>query len=275
MKRVALLQMTSTADLESNLEQATGLLQQAAEQGAVLAVLPENFALLNAEGLRAFAETELDRVVSLLCAQAVDLGIWILLGSVPMSTSEQGERVITPRVRAACLLIDSLGNIRARYDKLHLFDVDVVDQQATYRESEFVEAGDDLVVVDTPVGALGLSICYDLRFPEQYQRLREAGAELIAVPSAFTHVTGQAHWEVLLRARAIENQVYILGCNQGGTHGKGRESWGHSMIVDPWGRRIVQCQKGNELVVAEIDLEYLADIRQKMPVLAHRHRTGF
>ena len=275
MKRVALLQMISTADLESNLEQATGLLKHAAEQGAVLAVLPENFALLNTEGLRAFAETELDRVVSLLCAQAVDLGIWILLGSVPMSTSEQGEPVITPRVRAACLLIDSLGNIRARYDKLHLFDVDVADQQKTYRESEFVEAGDDLVVVDTPVGALGLSICYDLRFPEQYQRLREAGAELIAVPSAFTHVTGQAHWEVLLRARAIENQVYILGCNQGGANGEGRESWGHSMIVDPWGRLIAQCQKGSGSVVAEIDLEYLADIRQKMPVLAHRHRTGF
>lgn len=275
MKRVALLQMISTADLESNLEQATGLLKHAAEQGAVLAVLPENFALLNTEGLRAFAETELDRVVSLLCAQAVDLGIWILLGSVPMSTSEQGEPVTTPRVRAACLLIDSLGNIRARYDKLHLFDVDVADQQKTYRESEFVEAGDDLVVVDTPVGALGLSICYDLRFPEQYQRLREAGAELIAVPSAFTHVTGQAHWEVLLRARAIENQVYILGCNQGGANGEGRESWGHSMIVDPWGRLIAQCQKGSGSVVAEIDLEYLADIRQKMPVLAHRHRTGF
>lgn len=275
MKRVALLQMISTVDLESNLEQVTGLLRQAAEQGAVLAVLPENFALMNTEGLRAFAETELDRVVSLLCAQAVDLGIWILLGSVPMSTSEQGEPVIAPRVRAACLLIDSLGNIRARYDKLHLFDVDVADQQKTYRESAFVDAGEELVVVDTPVGALGLSICYDLHFPEQYQRLREAGAELIAVPSAFTHVTGQAHWDVLLRARAIENQVYILGCNQGGTHGEGRESWGHSMIVDPWGSPIAQCQKGKGLVVAEIDLEYLADIRQKMPVLAHRHRTGF
>ncbi|MCO4756537.1 MAG: carbon-nitrogen hydrolase family protein [Oceanospirillaceae bacterium] len=275
MKRVALLQMVSTADLEVNLKQAILLLRQAAEQGAVLAVLPENFALLNTQRLRAFAEAELDRVVSLLCSQAAELGIWIVVGSVPMSTSAQGLSVDAPHVRAACLLIDSLGNIRARYDKLHLFDVDVADQQATYRESEFVEAGDDLVVVDTPVGALGLSICYDLRFPEQYQRLREAGAELIAVPSAFTHVTGQAHWEVLLRARAIENQVYILGCNQGGAHGEGRESWGHSMIVDPWGRLMAQCQKGSGLVVAEIDLEYLADIRQKMPVLAHRHRTGF
>jgi nitrilase len=275
MKRVALLQMVSTADLELNLNQAIVLLKQAAEQGAVLAVLPENFALLNTEGLRAFAETDLDRVVSLLCAQAAELGIWIVVGSVPMSTSAQGLPVVAPHVRAACLLIDSLGNIRARYDKLHLFDVDVADQQKTYRESEFVEAGDELVVVDTPVGALGLSICYDLRFPEQYQRLREAGAELIAVPSAFTHVTGQAHWDVLLRARAIENQVYMLGCNQGGAHGEGRESWGHSMIVDPWGNPIAQCQKGNGLVVAEIDLEYLADIRQKMPVLAHRHRTGF
>lgn len=275
MSRIALLQLISTEDLDENLRQIAELLSQAAEQGAVLVVLPENFALLHTNGLRALAESGPDRVVQFLCTQAAELGLWIVAGSLPMVVTGAGEVVNAPRVRAVCLLIDALGSIRARYDKLHLFDVDVADQQKSYRESAVVEAGEDLVVVDTPVGALGLSICYDLRFPEQYQKLREAGAELIAVPSAFTYVTGEAHWEVLLRARAIENQVYILGCNQGGRHNTERESWGHSMVVDPWGKIMTQCEMGNKLLIADIDIEYLMDIRQKMPVLAHRHRTGF
>ena len=272
---VALLQMVSTDSVADNLQQAETLLAEAASQGAVMAVLPENFALLDTANLRTLAETGLDDVVQFLCRQAVEKGLWIVAGSLPMATTPQGEEVAAPRVRSVCLVIDALGHIRARYDKIHLFDVDVSDAQGSYRESDSVEPGSELVVVDTPLGALGLTICYDLRFPEQYQRLRDAGAELIVVPSAFTYVTGEAHWEVLLRARAVENQVYMLGVNQGGEHSPSRKTWGHSMAVDPWGRIIADCEMGAGVVLATIDLDAQADLRKKMPVLQHRHRSGF
>jgi len=274
-KALALLQMVSTDSVADNLQQAERLLADAARQGAVMAVLPENFALLDTANLRSLAETGLDDVVQFLCRQAVDKGLWIIAGSLPMATTPQGEEVPAPRVRSVCLVIDALGHIRARYDKIHLFDVEVADAQGSYRESDSVEPGTDLVVVDTPLGALGLTICYDLRFPEQYQRLRDAGAELIVVPSAFTYVTGEAHWEVLLRARAVENQVYMLGVNQGGEHSPSRKTWGHSMVVDPWGRIIAEGEMGAGVVLAMIDLDAQADLRKKMPVQQHRHRSGF
>lgn len=274
-KAVALLQMISTDSVADNLQQAEMLLADAARQGAVIAVLPENFALLDTVNLRSLAETGLEDVVHFLCRQAVEKGLWIVAGSLPMATTPQGEEVAAPRVRSVCLVIDTLGHIRARYDKIHLFDVDVADAQGRYRESDSVAPGNELVVVDTPLGTLGLTICYDLRFPEQYQRLRDAGAELIVVPSAFTFVTGEAHWEVLLRARAVENQVYMLGVNQGGEHSPSRKTWGHSMVVDPWGRVIAGCEMGAGVVLATIDLDAQADLRKKMPVQQHRHRGGF
>lgn len=273
-KALALLQMVSTDVVADNLKQAEMLLSEAARQGAVLAVLPENFALLDTANLRSLAESGLDDVVQFLCRQAVEKGLWIVAGSLPMVTAPQGENVPAPHVRSVCLVIDALGQIRGRYDKIHLFDVDVADAQGNYRESDSVEPGDELVVVDTPLGSLGLTICYDLRFPEQYQQLRDAGAELIVVPSAFTYVTGEAHWEVLLRARAIENQVYMLGVNQGGEHSPSRKTWGHSMVVDPWGRVIAGCEMGPGVVLARIDLDELADLRKKMPVQKHRHRSN-
>lgn len=272
---VALLQMVSTDNITENLQQAERLLADAAKQGAVMAVLPENFALLDTANIRSLAENRLDDVVQFLCLQAVETGMWIVAGSLPMATTPQGEHIPSPQVRSVCLVIDALGQIRARYDKIHLFDVDVADAQGSYRESDSVDPGDTLIVVDTPVGALGLSICYDLRFPEQYQRLRDAGAEMIVVPSAFTYVTGEAHWEVLLRARAIENQVYVLGVNQGGEHSPSRKTWGHSMAVDPWGRVLAECELGACVVMARINLNEQADLRKKMPVQTHRHQSGF
>ncbi|MDI3323195.1 carbon-nitrogen hydrolase family protein [Pontibacterium granulatum] len=272
---VALLQMVSTDSVADNLQQAEVLLADAARQGAVMAVLPENFALLDTANLRSLAETGLDHVVQFLCRQAVEKGLWIVAGSLPMATTSQGDEVSAPHVRSVCLVIDTLGHIRARYDKIHLFDVDVADAQGCYRESDSVEAGNELVVVDTPLGRLGLTICYDLRFPEQYQRLRDAGADMIVVPSAFTYVTGEAHWEVLLRARAVENQVYMLGVNQGGEHSPSRQTWGHSMVVDPWGRMVAACEMGVGVVTTTIDLDAQADLRKKMPVQEHRHRSGF
>lgn len=270
---VALLQMVSTNTVADNLQQAEVLLTEAAKQGAVMAVLPENFALLDTANLRGLAESGLEDVVQFLCRQAVEQGLWIVAGSLPMITTPQGGDVPAPHVRSVCLVIDALGHIRARYDKVHLFDVEVTDAQGSYCESDSVDPGDELVVVDTPLGTLGLTICYDLRFPEQYQRLRDAGAELIVVPSAFTYVTGEAHWEVLLRARAVENQVYMLGVNQGGEHSPARKTWGHSMVVDPWGRVIAGCEMGSGVVLAMIDLDELADLRKKMPVQKHRHRS--
>lgn len=276
MARIAVIQMVSGADVAVNLADARGLLRQAADGGAQLAVLPENFALLDSPALRSLAEREqTEQVISgFLCDQARELGLWVVAGSVPMVSRADNTAVAAPRVRAACLVVDDQGLVRARYDKIHLFDVEVGDAHGSYRESNLCEAGDDLVLIDTPVGRLGLTICYDLRFPEQFQRLREQGAQLISVPSAFTWVTGRAHWEVLLRARAIETQCYILGADQGGLHTETRQTWGQSMIVRPDGVIAEQLAQEPGVVFSEVDLQALASIRQRMPVLAHRQKAG-
>ncbi|MBY4676753.1 carbon-nitrogen hydrolase family protein [Marinobacterium arenosum] len=276
MGAVAAIQMVSGSDLTANLREVSQLLKQAAEQGAALAVLPENFALLDSPALRALAEHEQEEqgIERFLREQARQLGIWIVAGSVPRLDAGRGE-VAAPRVRSACLVLDSDGELQARYDKVHLFDVQVDDAHGAYRESDLVEAGDELVLVETPLGKLGLTICYDLRFPEQFMRLREQGAQLITVPSAFTYVTGQAHWEVLLRARAIETQCYLIGANQGGRHSASRETWGQSMVVDGNGTVLAQRAQGAGVVTAPVDLAALDELRRRMPVLAHRQQAGF
>src|SRR5690606_37933018 len=202
-------------------------------------------------------------------------GIWLVGGTMPMLTrpqreGEAAEVVGDGRVRPASLVFDNEGRQVARYDKIHLFDVQVDDVQSTYSESRSFEPGETVETVDTPVGHVGLSICYDLRFPELYRRLMEEGAELFTVPSAFTQVTGSAHWEVLLRARAIENQCYVLAANQGSVHNATRETFGHSMIVDAWGRVLACVEKGEGVAVAEIDLSAMRELRGKMPVRQHR-----
>lgn len=270
--RLAAIQMVSTRDLEFNLAQAELLIARAAERGARVAVLPENFALIESSGIRDLAEAEY-REGSLsrwLSEQARKQGIWLVAGSTPALQRPDGTLIEDGRVRSRLMVVDEGGTLVASYDKRHLFDVEVGDAQSSYRESERFEPGDEVVVVDSPVGRLGLGICYDLRFPGHYQRLRDEGAEVLLVPAAFTKVTGEAHWEVLLRARAIENQCYCLGAGQGGVHSPKRETWGHSMIIDPWGR-VLDCHpRGEGVVVVDVELERVRKIRAEMPVWQHR-----
>ncbi|WNW11746.1 carbon-nitrogen hydrolase family protein [Pseudomonas sp. DTU_2021_1001937_2_SI_NGA_ILE_001] len=265
----AVIQMVSQSDIDANLRQARALLEQAAGQGARLAVLPENFSALGRRDAAALGHAEATGqgpVLPWLKQAARDLRLWIVAGTLPLPPEGQPDGKVT----ACSLLIDEYGAQVARYDKLHLFDVDVTDNRGRYRESDDYAHGSRIVVADTPVGRLGLSVCYDLRFPELYTALREAGAELISAPSAFTAVTGAAHWEVLIRARAIETQCYLLAAAQGGVHPGPRETWGQAAIVDPWGRILAEQAKGEGVLLAQRDNEEQASIRARMPVSSHR-----
>lgn len=275
MTKVAAIQMVSGSDVQSNLQAAQRLVADAAQQGARLVVLPENFAVLDCGPVAAHAEqadAAAAPIQACLSQLAREHGIFLQGGTLPMASRPgvHAEPVTGGRVRPASLLYGPDGGVVARYDKIHLFDVLVDDAQAQYSESLTFEPGEQLVLADTPAGRLGMTICYDLRFPELYRSLLLRGAELFSVPSAFTHVTGEAHWEVLLRARAIENQCYVIAANQGGRHNASRETWGHSMIVDPWGRVLACLDKGEGVVLAEVDLQQLREVRQRMPVLTHR-----
>lgn len=277
-RKAAVVQMVSTGNVQTNLAAADRLIAEAAAAGAALVVLPENFAVLDGGPLSQYAEREGDDsslLQGFLQQQARQHGIILVAGTMPVVTrpaspSGMVETIADGRVRPSSLVYSPEGLLIARYDKMHLFDVQVADKQAQYMESRSFEPGSSVVTVATPLGRLGLSICYDLRFPELYRRLLDEGAEIITVPSAFTRVTGEAHWEILLRARAIENQCYVLAANQGGVHNASRETWGHSMIVDPWGNVVARVEKGEGVAIAEIDLDYLHDLRRRMPVQAHR-----
>ena len=277
--RVAALQMVSSGDIHQNLESAARLIESAVSQGAKLVLLPENFAVLDGGPLRQFAEVEGAEDTLLqgfLSEQSSSLGVTIVGGTIPMLSRPSSGKSSQPsllddgRVRPACLVYDDSGNLVARYDKIHLFDVKVQDRQADYSESKSFEPGDEVVTVATSAGQLGLSICYDLRFPELYRRLLEAGTEIITVPSAFTRTTGAAHWEVLLRARAIENQCFVIAANQGGVHNETRETFGHSMIISPWGEVLDCVAEGKGVAIADLDLAYLNKVRRDMPITAHR-----
>jgi len=270
--RIAAIQMVSGKEVEANLAQAERLIASAAQQGARLAVLPENFALIESGGVRELAEDEsrTARLSGWLAARAREHDMWLVAGSTPALSRPDGSTIEDGRVRSRLLVVDAGGRLVASYDKRHLFDVDVGDALSRYRESERFEPGEAVVVVDSPVGRLGLSICYDLRFPGHYQRLRDQGAEILLVPAAFTRVTGEAHWEILLRARAIETQCYCLGAGQGGVHSATRETWGHSMIVDAWGSVLGCRAQGEGVVVADVDLDRLGKLRAEMPVRQHR-----
>lgn len=270
--KAAALQMVSTDRLEDNLAVLDQLLAQAAANDVKLAVLPENFALFSSAKLRAAGALEVSDagpIRSFVAAAAQRHGLWLVAGSLPVAARPDG-MPLAQRVRSACFVYDDQGNEVARYDKIHLFDVDVQDSFGRYRESDTIEPGDQLVLVDTPCGRLGLSICYDLRFPELYRALSAQGAEIFAVPAAFTAVTGAAHWQVLLRARAIENLCYVIAADQGGRHSATRETYGHSMLVDPWGQVLAYQETGEGLVMAEMDLDYLHEVRAQMPVLQHQ-----
>jgi nitrilase len=260
--RVAAVQMISTPDRDTNLAKAGALIAQAAEQGARLALLPEYFGIMGRETDKvALREREgSGPMQDFLADTARRLQMWIIGGTVPLECADP------ERVRNTTLVFDPQGNQVARYDKIHLFGFTHGEEK--YHEARTIEPGSQTAGFDAPVGRVGLSVCYDLRFPELYRAL--AGAALIVVPAAFTAVTGEAHWEVLLRARAVENQCYVLAAAQGGTHPNGRKTYGHSMLVDPWGVIVAQMGKGEGAVVGDVDLERIAEVRAKLPALEHR-----
>ncbi len=270
--KIAAIQMVSTGDVPCNLKMAEELIASAAQKGASLVLLPENFAVFSAKEMRVWAEKERSEQCfsGFLSRMAKIYKVWLVGGTIPLLPPESENDTLACKVRTSTLVYDDFGQLAGRYDKIHLFDVQVQDDQGRYRESETIDAGTDVVVVDTPFGKLGLSVCYDLRFPELYSQLLSMGAEILLVPSAFTWETGRAHWEILLRARAIENQCYVVGANQGGIHTANRRTWGHSIIVDPWGDILGMLDQGPSVLVREIDIQYLRQLRANMPIQQHK-----
>jgi len=267
MSKCAAIQMASSPNVGANLLEAEKLIAEAANAGAKLVALPENFALMGEHELDKIRVKEVDGqgpIQNFLAETALKYGVWIVGGTMPIAGDAEN------KVRAACLIYNDRGERVARYDKMHLFDVSVPGTNEVYRESDSIEAGAHPLVFDTPFGRMGVAVCYDLRFPEFFREMARMGMEILVIPSAFTAETGAAHWELLLRARAVENLCYIIAPNQGGFHINGRKTFGHSMIVDPWGV-VLDCYKtGGGFVAAEIDLEHLEKVRTAFPVLQHR-----
>lgn len=267
MTKVAAIQMVSTENVATNLQAAARLIEKAAEQQAKFLVLPENFPLMGMQEqdklgiLEPYGEGPIQ---SFLSDQARLHQVWIQGGTIPLAAS------VPDKIRAASLLYNPEGLCIARYDKIHLFDVSVNNAGETYNESSTIEAGNELVVVRTPMGNIGLSVCYDLRFPELYRNMHAQDVNIITVPSAFTFSTGKPHWESLLRARAVENLCYVIASNQGGKHINNRETWGHSLIMGPWGDILAMVEQGEDVACAEIDLEQLQTLRISFPTLQHR-----
>lgn len=265
-RRIAAIQMASGPRIDANLSEIARLITMAAEGGAGLVVLPENAAIMGLHETDKLAHRESDAggpLQEFFAEQAARHGIWLVAGTIPMEAED------SRLARQSSLVYDNTGRRVARYDKIHLFDVQVGGDR-TYRESATLEPGGRAVVVDTPFGRLGMAICYDLRFPELFRLLAAQGAELLVLPSAFTAKTGEAHWRPLVRARAIENLCYMVAPNQGGYHVNGRETHGDSMIVDPWGQVLDSLTRGSGVVFGDLDRKLLSDIREQFPALAHR-----
>ena len=261
--RIAAVQMASGPSVAANLNEARRLIGMAAGQGARLVALPEYFGIMGMheqDKVKVREAPGKGPIQEFLSAAANEHGIWIIGGSVPLESSDER------KVRNSCLVYDDAGQLAARYDKIHLFGFDMGSEH--YSEERTIEAGREVKVIDTPFGRIGLSICYDLRFPELYRAMKDV--DLIVVPSAFTETTGRAHWETLIRARAIENLAYVLAPAQGGYHVNGRETHGDSMIVDPWGVVIDRLPRGSGVVVASINPEYVQRLRASLPALKHR-----
>jgi deaminated glutathione amidase len=261
--RVAAVQMASGPNVEGNLAEAARLIERAAAGGARLVALPEYFGIM---GMRDDDKVKLREkeghgpIQAFLSSTAKKYGIWLVGGSVPL------ECAVPDRVRNSCLVYDDQGRCAARYDKIHLFGFEMGAER--YSEERTIEPGRDVVAVATPFGRVGLSVCYDLRFPELYRAM--GPVDIILIPSAFTETTGKAHWETLVRARAIENLAYVVAPAQGGYHVNGRETHGDSMIVDPWGVVLDRLARGSGVVIAGIHLEHLQRLRKSLPALSHR-----
>lgn len=255
---VAAIQMCSSHQVDDNLQAAEQYIAEAAKNGAELVVLPEMFAML---GLHRQDKVTIREpygegpIQNFLSEQASRHNIWLVGGTIPLACDYED------KIKAACLVYNNNGRVVTRYDKMHLFDATI--QNRLYHESKAVLAGDETTVVDTPFGKIGLAVCFDLRFPEQFIEMKKQGAQIFVVPTAFSAVTGKAHWDILTRSRAIENFCYLVGACQGGLHTNNRETYGHSMIVDPWGTKISEfSQKATGVIYGELELDYLHQIRQ-------------
>jgi len=267
--KIAAVQMVSTPDWATNRDAAARLIRQAAAAGAALVALPEYFCVMGQRDTDKLALAEspgAGPIQEFLAATARACGVWLVGGTLPVRTAVAGQ------VLNRCCVYAPDGREAAHYDKIHLFAFD--NGRESYDEGRTLQAGSGPVALDAAAGGqtlrVGLSICYDLRFPELYRALMQPPCELICVPAAFTHTTGRAHWELLLRARAVENQCYVLAAAQGGTHPNGRRTWGHSMVVDPWGEIVALVEEGEGVVVAEVDSARIAQVRMQLPALAHR-----
>ncbi len=268
--RIAICQMQSGIDPARNAARLVAAVRDAADGGAAMLFTPEMSNLLDRDRARAVATArreEDDVVLAAVRGAAAEAGIWVHLGSIAL-------RGASEKLVNRGFVIDAAGAVRARYDKIHLFDVDLPTGES-WRESALYEAGEGAVVVrDTPLGTLGLTICYDLRFPALFARLSEAGADVVAVPAAFTVPTGRAHWSVLLRARAIEAEVFVVAAAQAGRHEDGRETYGHSLVADPWGEVVAEMDDQPGLKFVDLELDRIAEVRARIPVLAHRRAIG-
>ena len=266
---IAAIQMCSSHIIKDNLTIAATLIKQAVQQGAKLVVLPEMFAIMGTDQTDQVNAKETygeGPIQDFLANIAREHAVWIVAGTIPLVSEDPA------KIRAACLVYNSEGLVVARYDKIHLFDV-AVSETEVYRESATTQPGHDIVVVDTPIGQLGLAVCYDIRFPELFLRLMQQGAEVITIPSAFTIPTGEAHWTLLARARAVDSLAYIVGACQGGMHTSGRQTYGHSLIVDPWGTIITQQQTlAPSMIGATVDLNHQQKIRATPPVLTPQRK---
>jgi deaminated glutathione amidase len=263
--KIAALQTVATPDVDRNLETAARLIGEAVREGAELVALPEYFCLMGQRDDDKLGTAEAPGtgpIQAFLAAQAKQYGLWLIGGTLPMRTADP------LHARNSCCVYAPDGALAARYDKIHLFRYD--NGRESYDEARVLEAGSEPVTLQAGPLRVGLSVCYDLRFPELYRKLCSPPCDLLSVPAAFTYTTGRAHWELLLRARAVENQCYAIAPAQGGTHENGRRTWGHSMVVDPWGEVLAVQPEGEGVVLAEVDAKRLATVRQQLPALEHR-----
>lgn len=267
MTKIAAIQFCSSDQVDENLKMVSQLIKTAALQGAKLVVLPEMFSAMmreKADTLSIKEKQGAGKIQETIATLSAQLKLWIVAGTIPIASNDDH------KIRAACLVFDDSGKIVARYDKIHLFDA-IISEKEYYKESDTAESGNTVVVIDTPFGKLGLAVCYDIRFPALFTALQNQGAEIIAIPAAFTVKTGEAHWKLLMRARAVETFCYVIGACQAGSHANGRKTYGHTMIVDPWGTVIEEVtQPKNAIIFADIELKKLHDIRKFMPVQQHQ-----
>ena len=272
MSKIAAIQMASGTNVSANLNEVSRQISSAVEAGAKLIVLPENFAIMGVEDsdqLKVAEDEGTGPIQEFLSKQAKMNNIWLIGGTIPLKLNSDNPNY-SNKVYSACLVYNEKGERVSRYDKIHLFDVHLEITDETYHESATFEAGNNVTVIDTPFGKIGLGICFDLRFPELFRQLTLLGAEIIVLPAAFTAITGKAHWEVLVRARAIENLCYVITSAQGGYHVNGKETHGDSMIVDPWGTVLDHLPQGSGYVMADIDIDNVKNIRHNFPVLENR-----